>query len=496
MENKTNSTNIRATKAIYFIIFLCSLGLIGQALIINGFEEGKVVASVIGFGFIIATTVFLLSIKKILPDIIVAVIMPLIPALIAMYLLYLQKGTFRIFLGFPVTIALSGLYFKKNVVLTFSLILNILLIIFYILMPQYVIGSESDIGEFIVRMILINATVISLYFITKWGNQLIDMATESKSQAESLLKNLQSTLDNIKIYSNTLNEDMKKGNEDISTVKEISESITIAIQEVAKGVEEEAISINDINSSMLDATNMALDAQDSSKLIYSSSQNMNIMVKDGIKNMNMMNEHTKLVSNAISSAVSTVTNLDEQVNKINSFLSSITRISQQTNLLALNAAIEAARAGESGKGFAVVADEVRKLAEESGKMAKEIANVTGEINNVKDEALKEVTKGDEAVRESNKIIEGVNHSFMEMAQSFEVMNQNINKETQQITSVTEVFKDILDKIENIASITQEHSSTSEEIASAVEEQNSRIKDLHTELDKVVKVSEDLYSLTI
>lgn len=113
MENKGSFNNVRATKAIYFIIFLCSLGLIGQALIINGFEEGKTVASVISIWFIFAAVVFLLSMKKILPDAAVSVIMPLIPALIAMYLLYLQNGIFRIFLGFPVTIALSGLYFKK-----------------------------------------------------------------------------------------------------------------------------------------------------------------------------------------------------------------------------------------------------------------------------------------------------------------------------------------------------------------------------------------------
>ena len=99
----------------------------------------------------------------------------------------------------------------------------------------------------------------------------------------------------------------------------------------------------------------------------------------------------------VDNAMSTMSRIEEDSNKIASIIGVIDEISFQTNLLALNAGVEAARAGDAGRGFAVVAEEVRELAQRSTVAAQDIKQLIESSTHEVEQGVKNVTATGDAL---------------------------------------------------------------------------------------------------
>ncbi|MBN1603062.1 MAG: hypothetical protein JW915_15740 [Chitinispirillaceae bacterium] len=88
-------------------------------------------------------------------------------------------------------------------------------------------------------------------------------------------------------------------------------------------------------------------------------------------------------------SIAMISDVVNQLGKVDQFALKIKKIGHMTNILALNASIEAAHTGDAGSGFKVIASEINALSRDSSNSIGEIAEITekltSNINSIKKE---------------------------------------------------------------------------------------------------------------
>jgi methyl-accepting chemotaxis protein len=117
-------------------------------------------------------------------------------------------------------------------------------------------------------------------------------------------------------------------------------------------------------------------------------------------------QSTAVVGRAVTAGTvtrTTITALNQAVERIGLVTDMISAIAEKTNLLALNATIEAARAGDAGKGFAVVASEVKALATQTARSTEEIARHLGQVRSATGASVAAVAQIEQTIMEISTI---------------------------------------------------------------------------------------------
>jgi methyl-accepting chemotaxis protein len=198
-------------------------------------------------------------------------------------------------------------------------------------------------------------------------------------QSEVMIEKVSSMAEGAGQVQRTSNEQQESVDMAVTAVNEL----TVAIREVAQNAQLAAGEISEVNK----------------------------LTSDGKALTESSVTQIRGLSDTVSEASATVSELAESSQKIASVLDVIRGIAEQTNLLALNAAIEAARAGEQGRGFAVVADEVRSLASKTQQSTDDIQGMIEMLQSGVDNAVNAIERGNVAaektVVESSKMLESL-----------------------------------------------------------------------------------------
>lgn len=182
-------------------------------------------------------------------------------------------------------------------------------------------------------------------------------------------------------------------------------------------------------------------------------------------------EMDKLVCR-MKSAVPVVEELASNNASITDILGVIEAISQQTNLLALNAAIEAARAGEYGRGFAVVADEVRNLASSTQSSVDEIRQVIEKVQSGTTDVVNAIQEGNDLATntsaEVQNAVEKLNSVFEAIAEISDMNSQIVRAAEEQKIVSTEVNQSVVN-IKNLSGQILKQAESSEAVGGHIAE---------------------------
>jgi methyl-accepting chemotaxis protein len=440
-----------------------------QALLANGMVYGLYTLAFTGAATLAAWIAFFLHRRFRLPATVTAVIISCAPVVTALMLSALEKGTIsaKIYLIIVYALCTSGLYFKKEIVIYSTAIVNVLLVSVILINPGILFGTEYSLKEFLSRTLYVDCVAVVLFFLTKWGSEYLGASVDNLSKLQVTMSKVENTVD-------VLSSGITRSDTELASITTSSGYITEALNAIAGSIQEEAGSLGKIAAHVSDATGSTKDLQRMSQSIKETSDEISGIVQKNAKDMKVMSEQINTIKLAVDEALVTVDELNGAMGKIGEAVASITKIANQTNLLALNAAIESAKAGQLGKGFAVVADEVKRLAGQSSSMAGKINETITFARQKCEAALLKVQEGSQAVESGSQLVAEVDRVYHRIDEAFAAIDGDIAQEHEMIRRITALYEDIQRNIDSAADLVTRHAATIEEISATTEKQNDNI----------------------
>ncbi|WED20537.1 methyl-accepting chemotaxis protein [Vibrio sp. JC009] len=253
-------------------------------------------------------------------------------------------------------------------------------------------------------------------------------------------------------------------------IKSNADNNAVATQQQLSEIEQVATALNQMASATQEVSNNANTTADKTASCNDLAIAGNGSVQKTVAEIHNLGED-------ISATSTTISELKDKSEHINTVLEVIKGIAEQTNLLALNAAIEAARAGEQGRGFAVVADEVRALAQRTQVSTQEIEGIIKDLqvssegankqmHTTRDTLTKTVDESAQAIQSLEDIITDIrqiNDMNTQVATATEQQNAVAGEVSEKVVAINNITTSVTDNAAQVGELSIKLESLSDSI---------------------------------
>lgn len=266
------------------------------------------------------------------------------------------------------------------------------------------------------------------------------------------------------------------------SVSSSSEELNAVMNDTLKNMEEEKLQVEQISTAIYELSTTSQEVSDKAVSAEDQTKVSRTTIQDGKVTLE---KNIALVQDINKSVTETAMIVDE-LRKFSIEIGTVTEvidgISEQTNLLALNAAIEAARAGEAGRGFAVVADEVRALASKTQQSTVSIQDIISKLQEKSETASKNMVQNVELIEGSVELADQVKSAFEEISQAINAIseiNALVATASVEQTGVTEDISkntsQAFDLVQQNASAVNQTLQAAKELAELAEKQKNELQ---------------------
>lgn len=279
--------------------------------------------------------------------------------------------------------------------------------------------------------------------LATWINKFIGDLGNIVRTIDSNAKSVNSGCESSQQIASLCGRELAQSRDSVDRIVAESEQMSLASQEVTTNIQSVAEVTDDTNEQVVESS----------------------------KAMDNLVSTMSDVNSEVNKATSVIGALNGDIEQITNILTTIQTIANQTNLLALNAAIEAARAGEQGRGFAVVADEVRTLASSTQKAVEETQDIIQSIQTGSTQAVESMSQGNQITTDASRLVQetgthlnGIRNSMEQITSMTTVIAAAAEEQNQLAHNMSGDIHQVGSDVSNVAQRAMDLSEKSQELA--------------------------------